>query len=141
MIKPFLAPYRDWVLLLMRLVIGAIFIVHGMAKWPSFSNPAAEGTPALMHTLMQVLGVVEPVAGIAVLIGLLTPIAALILAIVMVGAMYVKMTMWGIGFVAEGGMGWEFDVLILASCAVLMSTGAGKISVDGMKRESSGMIS
>lgn len=108
----------DASILLLRIAVAATFLAHGTMKWTNFA-----GQPVLM----QILGVVEPLAGAAVLLGILARWAALAIGIVMLGAIYLKITAMGVGFTGPG-MGWEFDALILASCIVIMTTGSGKYS-------------
>ncbi len=123
-------PYSDVALLLLRLSLGAIFIYHGMAKWGADSG------------LMQVLSFVEPIAGLVILLGVVSEIGAFALAVVMIGAIYMKMTGFGQTalnitgtFAKQGGTGWEFDLILLAGCLIVLTMGAGKYSVDAkMKR-------
>lgn len=111
---------KDWSLLLLRVVVAAIFLSHGYAKWSAF-----DGT----LTVMNILAIAEPLGGIAVLAGLLTRWAGLGLAIIMLGAMQMKIGNVGIaGFAGNGG--WEFDAIIFAGCVMIMTMGAGKYSLD-----------
>ena len=107
--------------LVLRLAIAAIFLYHGMLKWPL--NPEAPW-------FMPIIAVAEPIGAIAILLGFLTRWAALGLAIIMVGAIYMKITAFGVGFAAAQGTGWEFDLMILAGCIAVMFLGAGPFSVD-----------
>lgn len=111
---------KDVSILLLRLAIAGVFLAHGYMKFQSF-----ESLPALM----KLLAVVEPLGGAAMLIGLLTRWAGLGLAIIMLGAIYTKITGMGVGFTGPGA-GWEFDLLILMSCIMMMTMGAGKYSLD-----------
>lgn len=127
-----LQKYGDVGLLVLRLAIGAIFIYHGTLKW-NIEDP---------NTTMAVLKFLEPIAGIALILGVVTQIAALLLGIVMLGAIYMKMTGFGQGaldfagtFAPQGGTGWEFDLMILSGCIALLLMGAGSISADGMMRK------
>ncbi len=119
---PSLHRHTDLGLLLLRFAVGAIFIYHGVTKW---GNPDAT-------TVMTILKFAEPIGGIAIILGVLTQLAALGLAIIMVGAVYMKSTGFGQApFDLLGTFGkWEFDMMILASCIVLFLTGAGMYSVD-----------
>lgn len=119
--------HGDWALLVLRLVVGAIFIYHGTGKW------AMED----LNTTMTILKYAEPLGGIALILGVLTQLAALGLSIIMIGAIYMKATGFGSSaldfagsFAPQGGTGWEFDLMILAGCITLLVMGAGKISVD-----------
>ncbi len=116
----------DWGLLALRIVIAAIFLFHGWQKiqlWMSgTTNP-----------LMMVLAVVEPVAAILVLIGYFTRWASLALAVIMIGAIYYKMTgQMGdpIGFATPTGPGWEFDLALLGGALALAGVGPGCLALE-----------
>lgn len=119
--------HSDWALLILRLTVGAIFVYHGVAKW-SMEDPS---------TVMTILKFAEPLGGIALILGALTQLASLGLAIIMLGAIYMKATGFGqgsfdlLGTFGQGGK-WEFDLVIFAACLVLLMMGAGKLSVDRM---------
>ncbi len=122
--------HSDWGLLALRLAIGAVFLYHGLAKWPL--NPQAPW-------YMTVVAIAEPLGGLAMILGLLTQWAALGLGIIMLGAIYMKMTGFGQAaldafgtFVGKGGAGWEFDLVILAGCVALLFMGGGKMALDAM---------
>lgn len=119
--------HGDWALLALRLVIGTIFLYHGYAKW-GMEDP---------NTIMTILKFAEPLGGLALVLGVLTQLAALGLSIIMLGAIYMKATGFGQGsfdllgtFGGQGG--WEFDLVILAGCVTLLVMGGGKMSLDAM---------
>ena len=124
---PSLTKYSDWALLVLRLAIGAIFIYHGTMKW-NMEDP---------NTTMMILKFAEPLGGIALILGVLTQLAALGLSIIMIGAIYMKATGFGqgafdlLGTFGNGGK-WEFDLMVLAGCLVLLFMGAGKIALGRM---------
>ncbi len=119
---PSLHRHTDLGLLLLRLAVGAIFIYHGTMKW-SMEDP---------DRVMTILKYAEPLGGAALILGVLTQLAALGIAIIMVGAIYAKATgFYQAPFDLFGTFGnWEFDMLILAAAIVLFLTGAGAYSVD-----------
>lgn len=126
---------HDASLLLLRLIVGAIFLYAGYAKLMFWGGPP-EGMPmpTSMLVLMQFLSIVEPLGGIALLVGLLTRWAAAGLGIIMVGAVFfVRFTMHSSFFTGPQGTGLDFIVLIFSSCLVLMAFGAGRWSVDAMR--------
>lgn len=113
--------HRPCSLVLLRIALGAIFLVHGYMKWSNFDE---------LPTLMKILAIAEPLGGVAMLLGMLTRWAALGLAIIMIGAIWTKVTgSAGLsGFAGKGG--WEFDAIILAATFVLMTHGPGKWALD-----------
>jgi putative oxidoreductase len=114
--------HTDLGLLLLRFAVGAVFLYHGVMKWGM----------ADANTVMTILKYVEPIGGAAIILGVLTQLAALGLAIIMVGAIYTKATgFYQAPFDLLGTFGnWEFDMMNLASCIVLFLTGAGAYSID-----------
>jgi uncharacterized membrane protein YphA (DoxX/SURF4 family) len=117
---------QDWGLLALRLSTGAVFIYHGVQKWALWS--AASAMP--MAGTMKFLSIVEPLGGLALILGFLSRWAALGLAIIMLGAIYTKINVWGLGFAGQQGAGWEFDLVLLASSLMLMLAGPGKWGLD-----------
>ena len=121
--------FGDVAMLVLRLVLGAIFIGHGMMKFGSFQQPAAG-----MNIVMMILAVAEPLGGIALIAGVLTRWAALGLSIVMLGAIFLKQFSWGGAFMG-GPMAWELDAAILGGLLVLLTHGAGRLSLDSTMRK------
>ncbi len=81
------------------------------------------GMPAGM---IFMLGIIETLASFGIAFGVYTQLSALLLAIVMVGAMGMKKMKWGVPFSAMDKTGWEFDfILLFANIAILLSGGGG----------------
>ena len=117
-----LTQYNNIGLLVLRLAVAAIFIYHSLPKLKNAKGMAqVMGTSAAM---VFILGAVEFLSSIGLILGFYTPIAALLLAIVMVGAIYMKIMKWGAPFSAMDKNGWEFDLILLAAnIAILLSGG------------------
>jgi putative oxidoreductase len=121
----------DWSLLALRLGIAAPFLVHGIEKKSYWAKRAGgQGNTRNMIRLFRFLSLVEPLGGLAVLIGFLTPIAAIGLAIIMLGAIRTKIVLWDKKFGDDAG--WEIDWLILLPLIALILLGAGRYSVDAL---------
>lgn len=119
-------------LFLVRLVMGAAFILHG---WPKLQNPTgwmqAFGLPAA-PAAFQVLAVVAEVGGgIALILGLLTPLAALALVGQMVAALTLVHFPNGDPFVGSPGeASYELALIYLVLALLFLVIGPGKLSVD-----------
>jgi len=124
--------FQETALLVLRLIVAAIFLDAGYAKW-SFWSTAPEGVPAGMVSLLKFLSIVEPLGGVALGVGFLTRWAAAGLAIIMVGAIFIMQFTMQVGFSTPQGPGWEFPLIILGSCIALMAFGAGSWSVDAIE--------
>lgn len=126
----FLDGLQDLGLLALRIVLGVVFLYHGLPKLKMSAEMAkAMGKPT---SFVILLGLVESISGLALIIGFLTQIAALLLGIVMLGAIYHKIKLWKVPFVAMDKAGWEFDLVLLAIAIALLLLGAGSISFDAL---------
>jgi len=118
-------------LLVLRLALGAVFIVHGGQK---LFQMGPSGTGAMLGqmgvpgaaVIGALLAFVEPLAGVGVLLGLFTRLAGLAIAIDMLGAISVFHIHHGF-FIP---MGVEFVMMNAASGLTLALLGAGPFSVD-----------
>lgn len=127
-----LSHYSGWALLFARLVVGGIFILHGLAKFKVWEMMPNEQVTSGMLNLMKFLSIVEPLAGLALILGFLTQFAAAGLGILMIGAMYFKQFVWQVGFTSASTTGWEFDLVLLALCVVLFFAGSGRIALENV---------
>jgi putative oxidoreductase len=123
-------------LLIARVVIGAVFLAHGINH--IYGGGKIEGTgrwfhslgmrPGILHAWMASL--VEVAAGGALVLGLLTPVAA-------AGVVGVMLVAWitnhrGNGFfIFRPGEGWEYVMVLTAMGVVIGTLGPGQWSIDG----------
>ncbi len=126
----------DLGLLLLRLGLGIIFFVHGWSKFSSMGDTISFfshlGLPSVMAYLVAA---VELLGGLALILGMYTDIAALLLSIVMVVALvYVKMATFKLGLLG----GYELDLALLVGNLAILFCGSGKHHV--MKKLMKGNI-
>src|SRR3954453_6403313 len=123
-------------LLILRLVLGLTLAAHGSQKvfgW--FEGGGPHGTAGFFRGLgfrgplliAWMAGLSELLGGLGVALGLLTPVAALALIVVMLTA--ISTVHWRNGFWAGKG-GYEFNLLILGAAAALAGAGPGRFSLD-----------
>jgi uncharacterized membrane protein YphA (DoxX/SURF4 family) len=125
---------QDTALLVLRLVVAAVFLYAGSAKWPFWSAPP-EGMSVLLLNTMKFLSIVEPLGSLALLLGILTRWAAAGLGIIMVGAIFfARLTLHAGLFTTPQGTGLDYNLLILAGCLVLLAFGAGGWSLDALRK-------
>lgn len=123
---------RDAALLLFRLVLGLIFIAHGVDKMFMDGMDETVGQfSALGIPQPQIAGyaaaIGEMVGGAFLVIGLLTTFAAAALAVDMVGALY--FVHWGNGlFAGDGGI--EYPLVLCMSLIMIVIFGSGRASLD-----------
>jgi putative oxidoreductase len=118
-------------LLLLRLVAGTAFMFHG---WGKMQAPMSwMGPEAPVPGIFQFLAAFSEFGGgLAWVLGLLTPLASLGLAITMAVATGMHMFVMKDPFVASGpGMGsYEPALMYFCISLLLMNIGAGKYSMD-----------
>jgi putative oxidoreductase len=121
---------NDLALLLLRIGVGSIFIVHGLHKRRLWKvQPSAQMPAGFLRTL-RFLSIAEPAGGIAVLFGFLTQLAALGLALVMLGALRFLITKAHRKFTGENVPGWEFEFMLLLVAIALTIMGGGRFALD-----------
>jgi putative oxidoreductase len=128
-----LAEFGEWGLLALRVAVGVIFIVHGLPKITGGRGMAAamgggEAKP-IMIGMFTTQGIVEAGGGVLMILGVLTQLVALAFAIIMIGAIILKITQWKTGFYAQQTTGWEFDLVLLAANILLFLVGPGEIAI------------
>lgn len=122
--------YPDLGLLALRLAVGFVFLYHGLKKQGMWKMQASPQMSAGMINMMRLLSVAEPLGGLAVIAGFLTPYAALGFIIIMLGAIYHKIKLWKIPFMAQNNTGWEFDFVLLVASLALILLGPGAFAID-----------
>ena len=114
-------------LLLLRLALGIIFIWHG---YPKLTHPSAMQGLFVQHGLpgyfVTVAGVLEAFGGALIILGFLTRIATLLLAMEMAVAIWKVHS--AAGYIAVHN--YEFPLVLAAACFALATVGAGRGSVD-----------
>lgn len=122
---------RDLIVLVARVVVGAVFVAHGLQKFLGWgiSGTASSfeqmGIP-LPGVSAWVAALVETIGGLALVMGAALPVAGLLLALTMVGALVFNHL--PNGFFASGG-GVEY-VLVLAVTALALGFSGGAYTVD-----------
>lgn len=130
----YLYTYPEWGPFVLRVVLGAAFIAHGYPKL--FRTQAAFAgwldsigiRPGRFWAL--VVGVVEFFGGIALVLGIFTQPAALLIAVDMLVAM-IKVKWGASSYVESERMGWELDVIYLAAALALVFLGPGVFALGG----------
>lgn len=131
----------DLGLLLLRLVVGGIFFVHGLQKLTGIWNgPGLDGFRALLEdtgyeqaNLLAIAGAVGETAGGALLIlGLATPFAgAAVLSVIINAWCFKQAAEPGLQFFAPTGV--EYETVLGVAAAAIILTGPGKIAFDGRR--------
>lgn len=123
--------------LLLRVMIGVVFIAHGAQKlFGVFGGGGLDAAAKAMAgfglrpgMFFAVLGgLAEFGGGLLLLLGLLTPLAGLIIAGDMVVA--IAVSSGHDGFIALRGIGYEYNLVLIAIALALVIAGPGRLSLD-----------
>src|SRR3569833_2662462 len=126
----------DLALLILRLVVGVLFVGHGAQKlFGAFGGHGLEGTggffeslglkPGKLHAFNA--GAAEFFGGALLALGLLTPVAAVLLIgtmTVAIATVHFQKGVWS----TEGG--YEYNLVLIAVAFAVTGVGPGKWSLD-----------
>ena len=146
MIESLTGTHADWVVGIARIVLGIIFFAHGAQKMLGWYG--GPGLASSMRTFTEHLHLPSALAflviageffgGIGLIVGLLSRIAALFIALTMVGAVATVHLRFGLflnWFGNQEGHGIEYHLLAIALTLVLVVKGAGAFSLDRLVHE------
>jgi putative oxidoreductase len=117
---------------ILRVILGFLFAAHGWQKFNEFTIAGTQASFAKMgvpaaEIAAPAVASLELAGGIALIVGILTRVVAALLAVDMLGALFLVHASAGI-FASAGG--YELVLLLAAAALAVALTGAGRISVD-----------
>lgn len=120
---PALSRLTDLGLLLLRLMVGLVFITSGY----SHVTKAAERSKSIGMSVgfTVFLGIAEIAGGLGVAAGVFTQLAAFGLILIMLGAIQKKIFVWHTGFWGEKSSGWHYDLMFILINLVIAFTNGG----------------
>lgn len=125
---------RDTALLLLRAVLGLVFVAHGVDKMLFAGIDETTGQFSAMgipqpHVSAYIAALGEMIGGSLLVVGLLTTFVAGALALFMACALYFVHLGHGL-FAADGG--FEYPAVLIASLVMIVVFGSGRVSLDGV---------
>ena len=125
---PQLAHFTDAALLLLRIMVGIVFMTSG---WKHLKDPQGRSKDIGMSKAFTIfLGAAELAGSLGVIFGVLAQLAALGLILLMLGAIQKKIFVWRTGFWGKSGTnGWSYDVMLVVMNLVIVTTGGGNLSL------------
>lgn len=133
------APYG---LAILRIILGIAMVVHGWSKLTGSGGVdgvagyfGGLGIPA-PGLMAWVVTIVELVGGAFLIVGFLTPIVGILIALVMIGAIiFAKLSG---PFIEMGSITWEKEAVFAAAALCLALAGPGAWSVDEVVNDTRG---
>ncbi|MGC1106770.1 MAG: DoxX family protein [Candidatus Acidiferrales bacterium] len=120
----YLMQFQDAGILLLRLMVGLIFISSG---WKHLKDPTGRSKSIGMSKGFTVfLGAAEIAGSLGVIFGVLPQLAALGLILLMLGAIQKKIFVWHTGFWGKDGYGWHYDLMMIVMSIVIIVTDGGR---------------
>ncbi len=118
--------FSDVALLLMRVLVGFLFVYSGLGKYRKLRKFAEENGLPVIIAFLAVSA--EFWGGWAVGLGIVPQLGALAIMGVMAGSMYHHIVKWKSPYWAASG-GWEYDLMWFTMCLVIVATGGGSIAL------------
>ena len=132
-LQPFYQPaWPSAALLLLRLIVGAAFVIHGWGKIQTPMSWMPAQAPVHVPGFFQLLAAVSEFGGgIALILGLLTPLAMFGLISTMAVAVYMQIAVFKAPFISStGGSSYEPALGYLGIALLFLAIGPGKFSLD-----------
>jgi putative oxidoreductase len=130
---PTLGPRISIAMVILRIVVGASFILHGAPKlahpmsWDGPTGPL----PGVPGILQLIICFAENIGGWCIIAGLFTPLFALLLTCDMFVVVFIVKMGAGLSYVAKGPS-YEVEAHLLAGALVLLLCGPGMFSLDSV---------
>jgi putative oxidoreductase len=125
---PQLARFTDVALLLLRIMIGIVFLTSG---WKHLQDPEGRSKSIGMSKGFTIfLGAAELAGSLGVILGVLAQLAAIGLILILLCAIQKKIFVWRTGFWGNSGTnGWSYDMMLVVMNLVIVTTGGGNLSL------------
>jgi putative oxidoreductase len=116
----------DWALLIVRIVVGVIFMAHGAQKlFGAFGGPGLSAIVEMMGPLGYLVAIGEFFGGLGLILGFLSRFSAASLILIMLGA--IGMVHGKNGFFAPTG--FEYNLALIGLLAPILIAGPGRFAV------------
>jgi len=119
-----LSAFFDYSLVLLRIMVGLVFASSGYSHATKADERSKDIGMPKGFTIF--LGVAEMAGAAGIVLGVLTPFAAIGLILVMLGALQKKIFVWKTGFWGKDGLGWNYELILVSMLLVVACTGGGR---------------
>ena len=116
----------DWALLVVRIVVGVIFMAHGAQKlYGAFGGPGLSAIVEMMGPSGYLVATGELFGGLGLILGFLSRFSAASIILIMLGA--IVMVHGKNGFFAPTG--FEYNLALIGLLAPILIAGPGRFAV------------
>lgn len=122
--------YAETTYALLRIVVGVLFLFHGLSKFGVFSQMTIGGFAGMVGGqvwLAVIVALVETIGGLFLILGVFSRYSATLIALVMVGAWFIVHIKSGWNPFANGG---ELPLVFFFVMLSIAARGPGKWSLD-----------
>ncbi len=127
---------RHLVPLIIRVVVGLMFLLHGLQKFGIIGDGSIQGVIGMFGNwgipapgiMAPFVAVVELVGGLLLILGLGTRIVTIPLIITMIVAIFAVKVQGGLNPIGNGG--YEVDLLMLVTLVSLLILGSGPLALE-----------
>lgn len=121
---PQLLRFADVGFLLLRLMVGVVFISSGFSD---LRHPDERGKSLGMSKGFAIfIGAAEVAGSLGLIFGVFTQLAAIGLILIMLGAIQKKISTWHTGFWGEKNSGWHYDLMFVVMNLAILFTDGGR---------------
>lgn len=123
----------DWSLLVLRLVLGIVFMAHGAQKlFGAFGGPGLDGIVQVLGPIGYLVTIGEFFGGLGLVAGILPRFSAASIIVIMLGA--IGMVHGKVGFFMnwtgqQAGEGYEYHLLAIAALLPIVLAGPGRFAL------------
>jgi putative oxidoreductase len=123
----------DWALLIARIIVGVVFMAHGVQKlFGAFGGPGLSAFVQMMGPLGYLVTVGEFFGGLGLVVGFLCRFSAASITLIMLGA--IAMVHAKVGFFMnwtgkQAGEGFEYHLLAIAILLTIVIAGPGRFAI------------
>ena len=124
----------EWSLLILRVVLGVVFMAHGAQKlFGAFGGPGLDAIVQMMGPIGYLVTIGEFFGGLGLIVGILPRFSAGSIVVIMLGA--IGMVHGKVGFFMnwagqQAGEGYEYHLLAIAGLLPIALAGPGRFALE-----------
>lgn len=119
----------DIALLVVRVVLGVIFTIHGsQLMFGAFGGPGLQGTASFMGPVGYLVAIGQFFGGLGIVLGILTRFSAAAIIVIMIGAILQVHLKNGF-FNTPPNLGYEYNLALIGLALAILIAGPGRFTL------------